>query len=75
MAPDTADLILEDLVVESGFKFTLALGSSSDVSGLLATTQDDEILFRGKSGCVKRGVSNKGLENLKVVHIDYLEHY
>lgn len=73
MTPDTADLILKDLVVESGLKFTLALGSSSDVSGLLTTTEDHEILFRGKSSCVKRGVSNKGLEDLKVVHIDYLE--
>lgn len=74
MTPDTADLILKDLVVESGLEFTLALGSSSDVSGLLTTTEDDEILFRGKSSCVKRSVSNKGLEDLKVVHIDYLEY-
>lgn len=63
---NTADLILEDLVVEAGFEFTLAGGGAGDVHGGLATTEDDKVLLRGHGGAVEGGVGDVGLDDLKV---------
>ena len=66
MAPDTADLVLEDLVVEAGLELALAGAGGGDVHGGLAAAEDDEVLLRGDAGAVERGVGGVGLEQLEV---------
>ena len=65
VATHATDLLLEDLVVEARFEFTLARGSGCDVHGSLATAEDDELLgLRGDGGRVEGCVGDVGLEDL-----------
>ena len=66
MATDTADLLLEDLVVEPGLELTLSRGGGGDVHGGLAAAEDDVVLLGGDAGAVERGVGGVGLEQLEV---------
>lgn len=72
VATDTADLVLEDLVVEAGLEFTLARGRGGDIHGGLATTQNHKVLLRGHGGTVQRRVGGVGLEHLQVAGGDQL---
>ncbi|KND88935.1 hypothetical protein TOPH_06453 [Tolypocladium ophioglossoides CBS 100239] len=53
VAADTADLVLEDLVVEAGLEFTLTGGGSGDVHSGLAAAEDDKVLLRGDASAVE----------------------
>lgn len=66
MAPDAADLVLEDLVVEAGLELALARGRGGDVHGGLAAAEDDVVLLGGDAGAVERRVGRVGLEDLEV---------
>lgn len=72
MATDTADLLLEDLVVEPRLELTLAGGGRGDVHSGLSTTQDDEVLLGGDGGAVEGGVGDVCLEKLEVAGGDEL---
>lgn len=56
VAPDAADLVLEDLVVEAGLELALAGRGAGDVHGGLAAAEDDEVLARGDACRVQGGV-------------------
>ena len=72
VATDTADLVLENLVVESGLELALAGGGRGDVHGGLATTEDDEILLGRDGGAVEGRVGGVGLHDREVASIDEL---
>ena len=60
----TADLLLENLVVEARFEFTLARRSGCDVHSSLSTSENNKLLgFRCDRGRVERCVGNVGLED------------
>lgn len=63
MTSDTADLVLEDLVVETGFEFTLSGRSSGDIHGGLTTTKDNKVLLGGDGGAVEGGIGGVGLQD------------
>jgi len=69
---DTANLVLEDLVVESSLEFTLASGGRGDVHGGLTTTENDEVLLPGHAGAVEGGITGVGLEDLEILSGDEL---
>ncbi len=69
----TADLVLEDLVVESGLELSLPSRRGGDVHGGLATSENDEIFLGGDGGAVERCIGRVGLENLKILGADELE--
>jgi hypothetical protein len=68
----SANLLFEDLVVESGFEFTLAGRCGGDIHGGLTTTEDDEILLCRHRSRVKWGIGNVGLEYLEITGVDNL---
>lgn len=68
----TADLVLEDLVVETGLELTLSGRGSGDVHGGLTTTEDDEVLLGGDSSAVQGSIGDVCLENLEVAGRDKL---
>lgn len=72
VASHTADLVLEDLVVESGLELSLAGRGSGDVHGGLTTTEDDKVLLGGDCGAVEGSIGNVCLENLEVAGRDEL---
>lgn len=72
VATDTADLVLEDLVVETSFEFTLARGGRGDIHGSLTTSQDHVVLLGGDGGAVQGRVGNVGFEDGEVTAGDEL---
>ena len=69
----TANLVLEDLVVETGLELTLAGGGGGNIHGGLTTSQDDEVLLRGNGSAVQRSVGNVGLDDGKILGRDELK--
>jgi hypothetical protein len=66
----TADLLLEDLVVEAGLELTLAGGCGGDVHGGLTTTEDNVVLrVGGDGGGVEGCVGDVGLEDFHRVGV------
>lgn len=63
---NTADFVLEDLVVETSLEFTLASGGSGDFHGGLTTTKDDKVLLGGNGCAVERGIAGVRLEDFEV---------
>lgn len=49
---DTANLVLEDLVVKAGLEFTLPCGSGGDIHRRLTTAQNDKVLLGCDGGTV-----------------------
>jgi len=72
MASHSANLLLENLVVETGFEFTLARRCGSDIHSCLSTSQDDIIFLWGDGGAVQGGVCRVSFHDFKVVNIDEL---
>ncbi len=66
MAPDAADLVLEDLVVEAGLELALPRGGGGDVHGSLATAEDGVVLLWSEARAVERGIGGVGFEDLEV---------
>lgn len=73
MATHTADLVLEDLVVETSLELTLSGRGSGDIHGGLTTSEDDKVLLGGDGGTVDGGIGGVSLENLEVLGRDELE--
>ncbi len=69
---DTANLVLEDLVVETGLELTLAGRGTGDIHGGLTTTEDDEVLLGCDCSAVEGGVGGVGLDDLEVTGTDEL---
>jgi hypothetical protein len=69
---DTADLVLENLVVETSLELTLTGRGSGDIHSGLTTTKDDEVLLGGDGGTVERCVGYVSLEDLEVASRDEL---
>ena len=67
MASDTANLLLEDLVVEAGLELSLSCRSCRHVHGGLTTSEDDIVFDRGDGGAVERSVGDVRLEDLEVL--------
>ena len=67
MATHTANLLLEDLVVETSLELTLAGRGPGDVHSGLTTTKNNKVLLGGDGSTVQGGISDVGLENLKVL--------
>lgn len=63
---NTADFVLKDPVVETGFEFTLASGRGGDIHGGLTTAQDHVVLLGGDDGAVERRVGDVGFEDGEV---------
>lgn len=68
----TADLLGEDLVVETRFEFTLASRGGCDVHGGLSSAEDDVVFYGGDGGAVERCVGDVGLEEIEGLGIDEL---
>ncbi len=63
---DTANLVLEDLVVETGLEFTLAGGGCSDIHSGLATSQNNVVLLSCDGGAVQWGIGDVGFHDSEV---------
>lgn len=72
MTPDTADLVLKDLMVEPSLEFTLASRGGGNVHGGLTTTEDDVVLLGGDDSAIQRCIRGVCLENLEVPGSDEL---
>lgn len=72
MTADASNLVFEDFVVEAGFELSLSAGGPCDITRLLATTEDDEVLLCCDSARVQGSVRNVGLEDLEGVGLDEL---
>lgn len=72
VATDTANLVFENLVVESGLESTLAVGGGGDFHGGLTTSQNNEVLLGSDCGAVKRGVCRVSFEGREVASRDEL---
>lgn len=72
VASDTANLVLEHLVVETGLEFTLPGGGGCDIHGGLATTQDHVVLFGSDGGAVQGSIGNVCFENGEITRGDEL---
>jgi hypothetical protein len=72
MTSDSADFLFKDLVVESGFEFSLASGGCRDVHGCLSTTENYEVLFGCDSRAVKRGIGYVGFHDFEIFGVDEL---
>lgn len=72
MTPNTTNLVFKNLVIEPSLEFTLSLRGSSDISGLLTTSEDNKVLLGSESGGVEGGVSDESFENFKVVYVHNL---
>lgn len=66
VALDSADFVLEDLVVEAGFEFALTRRSVRYIHGCLATADDDEVFLGGDGGGVQRGVCDVSFEDFEL---------
>lgn len=73
VASDTADLVLEDLVVETGLEFTLSGGSSGDIHGGLTTTENNVVLLGSDGGAVDGGIGRVVLQDGEVTSSNKLE--
>lgn len=67
MTADSANLILEDLVVESRLELSLSRRGTGDIHSGLTTTEDDKVLLGSDSCAVQGGIGDVSLENLKVL--------
>ena len=63
---DSSYFILENLVVESSFKFPLSCRRSRDIHGGLSTSQDDKVFLGGEGGSVEGCVGDVGLQYWKI---------
>jgi hypothetical protein len=62
----SANLVLKDLVVESGLELSLSRRCCGNISSSLTSTKDDKLLLRSHGSAVEWCVGRIGLENLKV---------
>ena len=69
---DTANLLHEDLVVETSLKFTLAGRGGGDVHSGLATSEDNKVFHRCDSGAVEGSVGGIGFQDGKIIDCDEL---
>ena len=65
MPPDTSNLILENLVEEPGLKLSLSRRRGSNVTRVLASSKDDELLSCGHGRGIERSVGLIRLERLE----------
>ena len=72
VASHAADFVLKDLVVETGFEFTLTGGRAGDVHGGLTTAENYKVFLGRDGGGVEGGVGGVGLEDFKVLSGDEL---
>lgn len=72
MTTDTANLVLEDLVVEASLELTLTGAGGGDIGSSLTTTQNDKVLLAGQSSTVQGGIGDVGLQNTQVLGGDEL---
>lgn len=63
VASHATNLVLEDLVVETGFEFTLSSGSTGDIHGGLTTAQDNKVLLGGDGGAVQGSIGDVVLQH------------
>lgn len=66
VATNTADFVFEDLVVETGFEFTLAGGGGRDIHGGLTTSQDHVVLLGSDHGGVEGSIGDVGFHDGEV---------
>jgi len=69
---DTSNLVLKDLVEEPSLELSLPRGRGSDITGLLASPEDDKVLLRREGGRVQRGIGLVGLERPQGIGFDQL---
>ena len=67
VASDTANLLAEDLVVETSFELSLTGAGRGDIHGCLSTTENYVVLDGGDGGAVERRVGDVCLEHLEAV--------
>ena len=72
MSLDTANLVLENLVVEARLKFSLSRRRGGDILGVLSAAEADVVLPDEDGGAVERGIGHVGLEHLEVLGGDEL---
>lgn len=66
VATYTADLVFEDLVIESSLEFTLTGGGRCDFHSGLTTTKDHEVLLGRDGSGVERGIRGVGLQDCEI---------
>ena len=68
----TADFLGEDLVVETGFEFTLSGGGGCDIHGGLSSSEDDVLFYGGDGGAVEGCVGDVGLQDVEGLDVEKL---
>lgn len=72
VTPDSTDLLLENLVVEPRFEFTLSGVGGGDIHSGLSSSENDKVLVGGDGGAVERSVGYVGLHDFEVAGVDEL---
>jgi len=67
VAPHTANLLAEDLVVEPGFELSLSCAGGRDVHGGLTTSEDNIVLDGSDGSAIQRRIGDVGLEDFQTV--------
>jgi hypothetical protein len=66
VAAHTADLVLEDFVVEAGLKLSLPGAGGRDVASVLTTAEADKVLLGQDGGAVEGRVGDVRLEHVEL---------
>lgn len=69
---DTTNLLLENLVVEASFEFSLTSRGSGNIHGCLTTTKNDVVLDGSDGGAVEGSICDIGFEDFEVICSDEL---
>lgn len=72
MTSNSANFLFENLVVESGFEFTLSSRSLCDTHSILATSENNKFLLGSYGSAVEGSVGDVCLQNLQVLRINEL---
>lgn len=72
MSTDTSNLVFEDLVIESCFELSFSCRGGGDITGFLATAENDKVLASGDGGGVEGSVGHVGLEDFEGVGLNQL---
>lgn len=74
MATNTANLLHEDLVVETCLELSLTGRGGGDVHGCLSATEDNVIFHRCDRSAVQGGVRNITLQDAEILNINELRY-
>lgn len=72
MTTNSANLLLENLVVESGLKLSLSAAGCGDIHSCLTTSENDKVLVGGDGCAVQGSICDVCLHDLEIRGVDEL---